>query len=247
MNIWFFHFFVCDFQGRIIMLHSGMDDLTKQRMLQARALSKEARGGECGCRLDMGEFGIYCNTYIFIYINSHVNAHVNALRCFICCIYNLVLHHGCQTAIDTLNVLNSLQMGSRIVDYLQRLRGVRLNWGVCFATPAHQRHFQIRVLETNQDAAPLAGFSRGWSKTATQGWVAHFDTFHVTGKRDKRSFACLSSHDSIYTGRLPTQPWTTTRTWCSLWHHLGGYFRPSAVPWYNTRRGPKARTLQIPI
>lgn len=27
------------------MLHSGMDDLTKRRMLQARALSKEARGG----------------------------------------------------------------------------------------------------------------------------------------------------------------------------------------------------------
>lgn len=32
----------------MMMLHSGMDDLTKQRMLQARALSKEARGGGCG-------------------------------------------------------------------------------------------------------------------------------------------------------------------------------------------------------
>lgn len=31
-----------------MMMHSGLDDMTKQRMLQAKALSKEARGGKCG-------------------------------------------------------------------------------------------------------------------------------------------------------------------------------------------------------
>lgn len=30
----------------MMMMHSGLDELTKQRMLQAKILSKEARGGE---------------------------------------------------------------------------------------------------------------------------------------------------------------------------------------------------------
>lgn len=36
--------------------------------------------------------------------------------------------------------------------------------------------------------------------------VAHSDTFHVKGKRDKLSFACLSSHDSIYTAGCRCNP-----------------------------------------
>lgn len=31
----------------MMMMHSGMDDLNKQRILQAMALSKEAKGGGC--------------------------------------------------------------------------------------------------------------------------------------------------------------------------------------------------------
>lgn len=33
----------------MMMMHSGLDDMTKQRMLQAQILSKEARGGEFRC------------------------------------------------------------------------------------------------------------------------------------------------------------------------------------------------------
>ncbi len=32
----------------MMMMQSGLDDVTKQRMLQAKALSKEARGGKFG-------------------------------------------------------------------------------------------------------------------------------------------------------------------------------------------------------
>ena len=31
-----------------MMMQSGLDDVTKQRMLQAKALCKEARGVKCG-------------------------------------------------------------------------------------------------------------------------------------------------------------------------------------------------------
>lgn len=33
----------------MMMMQSGVDDITKQRMLQARALSQEARGSKFGC------------------------------------------------------------------------------------------------------------------------------------------------------------------------------------------------------
>lgn len=33
----------------MMMMHSGLDDMTKRRMLQAKILSKEARGGEFRC------------------------------------------------------------------------------------------------------------------------------------------------------------------------------------------------------
>lgn len=85
---------------------------------------------------------------------------------------------GCQITIEHWNVSaacalarpKTLQMWWCIVDYLRGLSRVRLNWGLCFPTAAHQLDFQIRVLETNRDVSPLAGFSAGWSKTATQGW-----------------------------------------------------------------------------
>ena len=32
-----------------MMMPSGLDDMTKQRMMQAKALCNEARGGKCGC------------------------------------------------------------------------------------------------------------------------------------------------------------------------------------------------------
>lgn len=36
------------YRNLMMMMQSGLDDLTKQRMRQAKALSKEARGGKYG-------------------------------------------------------------------------------------------------------------------------------------------------------------------------------------------------------
>lgn len=48
-NLIIIHIEACVLQRKRTMMHSGLDDMTKLRMLQAKALSKEARGGKCGC------------------------------------------------------------------------------------------------------------------------------------------------------------------------------------------------------
>lgn len=51
------------------MMHSGLDEVTKQRMLQAKALSKEARGREFGC--------IHFILFQLLYISKHKHTFVN--------------------------------------------------------------------------------------------------------------------------------------------------------------------------
>ena len=67
------------------MMQSGVDDITKQRMLQARALSQEARGSKFGCIhvcFDCIIFGSEL-THILVFVNMMISMHANAPVSFV--------------------------------------------------------------------------------------------------------------------------------------------------------------------
>lgn len=71
----------------MMMMQSGVDDITKQRMLQARALSQEARGSKFGCihvHLECMKSGSELK-HILVFMNTCISMHVNAPISFAHC------------------------------------------------------------------------------------------------------------------------------------------------------------------